>query len=113
MCQNINFCAFKNNFARGSVIFSHFCDRFFLCVVSKSYTIFAKILLGPPLTLVKAITLAHLVAVQSLRIFKILTKTKKMKIPELWKATKCAKIITLTKVKGVLHGIKQNISKVP
>ena len=58
-----------------------------------------------PLTLIKAIILAHLVAVQSLRIFNILTilcdVVKILKIPELWTATKCARIIAVIKVRGV------------
>ena len=48
MSQIINYFAQKNCFARGSVIFAHFNDSFFHCVVSKSrsYKIFDKPLLG-------------------------------------------------------------------
>ena len=48
MSQNINYCAHKNYFAWGSVVFAHFHDSFSHCVVSKSrsYKIFAKLLLG-------------------------------------------------------------------
>ena len=59
-----------------------------------------------PLTLIKATILAHLVAVQSLGIFKMLTTShsivKILKILKLWTATKCARIIALIKVRGVL-----------
>ena len=77
-----------------------------------------------PLTLIKAIILTHLVAVQSLRIFKILTilcdVVKILKIPELWTATKCARIIAVIKVRGVWktswqglwNNVKQNIPRV-
>ena len=34
MCLNINYCAHKYYFARGSVIFVHFEDSFFHCFVS-------------------------------------------------------------------------------
>ena len=45
--QNMNYCAHKNHFGKGSVIFAHFDDSLFHCVVSKSrsYKIFAKVLL--------------------------------------------------------------------
>ena len=44
MSQNINYCAHKNYFGRGSVIFANFQDSLFHCVVSKSRSckIFAK-----------------------------------------------------------------------
>ena len=55
-----------------------------------------------PLTFVRAISLAHLVAVQTSEILKIFDFPKILKIPELWTATKCAKTIVLTNVRGVL-----------
>ena len=62
-----------------------------------------------PLTLMKTTTLAHLVGVQSFRIFKswpnctlFIKFSQILKIPKLWTPTKCAKIIALIKVRGVL-----------
>ena len=55
-----------------------------------------------PLTFVRGISLAHLVAVQSSGIFKILGKSNIFKISEVWTATKYVKLIALTKVRGVL-----------
>ena len=55
-----------------------------------------------PLTFVKTIVLAHLVAVQSSGTFKILGKSNIFKISKVWTATKCAKLSDLTKVRGGL-----------
>ena len=80
-----------------------------------------------PLFLIKAIIVAHLVFVQSFGIFKMLTNKNYctvwlnfLKIAELWTATKCTWIITLTEVMGVLktswqrllNGVKQQICTV-
>ena len=56
----------------------------------------------PPLTFVRTISLAHLVAVQTSEILKILDFPKIFKIPELWLATKRAKTIVMKNVRGVL-----------
>ena len=73
------------------------------------------------------IILVHLVVVQSEEIFKILTKKNEctiwlifLKIPELWTATTCTRIIALTEVRSVLktsfhwllNGVKQKIPNV-
>ena len=70
-----------------------------------------------PLTFVKTIVLTLFVDVQSSGILKILGKSNIFKISEVWTATKCAKLIVLTKVRGglktswrgLLNGVKQRI----
>ena len=63
-----------------------------------------------PLTLIKAMTLAHLVGVKSFRIFQSLPNCtlfikfcQILKILKLWTPTKYAKIIASIKIRGVLE----------